>query len=210
MSTPHASTVPHTPASPDSAVTWTLGSIVSVWFVVNAALGFSGFFSDHTRVIFLFVLTPIAAFVVAFALSPSLRAWAFAVDTRALVFFQAVRTGGIAFLSLYAVGGLNGAFALWAGLIDAATGASAPFAAQYLTPTRTARQRRRLIAWMAAGILDFVVAMPLAAIVRAADPSSMAALSVPPLSMITTFAVPVACIAYFILGAHLWRQRGRG
>src|SRR5436309_2824965 len=54
-----------------------------VRFAVNAALGFSGFFSEHTPSIFLFALTPIAAFVAAFAVSHSLRAWAFALDKRA-------------------------------------------------------------------------------------------------------------------------------
>jgi hypothetical protein len=60
---------------------------------------------------------------------------------------------------------------------------------------------------MAAGLLDFVVAIPLAARLRGRDPASMAALSRPPLSMITTYAVPVALMDYFVLGAQLWRQR---
>ncbi len=182
-------------------------TIAIVWFALDAALGLSGFFSEHTRLIFLFVVTPIIVFVVAFAVSRSVQAWAFAFDTRTLVFFQAVRTGGIAFLAVYAVGKLNGEFALWAGLLDAATGFSALFAAHYLTPTRTAKQRGLLIAWMAVGILDFVVAIPLASIVRAGDPASMVAITIPPLSMITTYGVPLALMDYFVLGAHLWRQR---
>jgi hypothetical protein len=60
---------------------------------------------------------------------------------------------------------------------------------------------------MAVGILDFVVSIPLAAIVRASDPASMVAITFPPLSLITTYAVPLALIDYFILSAHLWRQR---
>jgi hypothetical protein len=61
---------------------------------------------------------------------------------------------------------------------------------------------------MAVGILDFLVAMPLGAIVRAGDPASMSAMTMLPLSMFSTFFVPVALMDYFILGAHLWRQRG--
>lgn len=182
-------------------------TIAIVWFVLNTVLGWVRFFSKHMRLIFLFVLTPPIVFVVAFTVSRRVRDWALAFDTRTLVFFQTVRVGGIAFLAVYAVGKLNGKFALWAGLLDAATGVSAPFAAHYLTPTRTAKQRGLLIAWMAVGILDFVVAIPLASIVRASDPDSMGALTILPLSMITTYGVPLALMDYFILGAQLWRQR---
>jgi hypothetical protein len=181
--------------------------IAIVWFALDAALGFSGFFSRHARQIFLFVTTPVVAFVGVFAASRSVRAWAFGLDTRALASFQALRVGGIAFLAVAAVGKLNPTFALWAGLLDAATGVSTLFVAHRLVPARTARQRGLFLAWMAAGLLDFVVAIPLAARLRARDPAHMAALSRPPLSLITTYAVPLALMDYFVLGAQLWRQR---
>src|SRR5262245_21454173 len=110
-------------------------------------------------------------------------------------------------LSAYAVGQLNGVFALWAGLLDVALGLSAPFAAHYLTPTRTRRQRRLLVIWMVVGLLDFAVAIPLASIVRTGDPASMSAMAMLPLCMIPTFFVPLAVMAYIILGTHVWRQR---
>jgi hypothetical protein len=207
MSIEYASNQAYVDGSNNSAVTRMLWGVAIVWFAVDASLGASGFFSEHRQFIFLFVLTPMIVFAVAFAALPGLRAWAFALDTRALVFAQAARTGGAAFLSAYAIGKLNGAFALWAGLIDVAVGLSAPFAAQYLTPTQTVKQRRLLVLWMAAGILDFVVAIPLAAIMRVSDPASMFAMTMLPLCMISTFFVPVAVMGYFILGAHLWRQR---
>ncbi len=209
-STGHGHTDASVNAAPQittSQISQTMMGIAIAWFVVSTALGFSRFFSEHTRLIFLFVLTPVILFIGVFAVSRSVRAWAWAFDTRTLVMFQILRVGGIAFLAVYAVGKLNGEFALWAGLLDAATGFSALFAAHYLTPTRTAKQRGLLIAWMAAGILDFVVAIPLAAVVRASDPASMVALTFPPLSLITTYAVPLALMDYFILGAQLWRQR---
>jgi hypothetical protein len=182
-------------------------TIAIAWFALDAALGWARFFSKQTRLIFLFVVTPVLVFVVAFAVSRRVRAWALDFDTKTLVFSQTLRVGGIAFLAVYAVGKLNGKFALWAGLLDAASGFSAPFAAHYLTPPRTAKQRGLLIAWMAVGILDFVVAIPLASRARASDPASMEALTIPPLSMITTFGVPLALIDYIILGTQLWRQR---
>jgi hypothetical protein len=187
-----------TPQRTLSRMSQTMLIIAIVWFALDATLGWARFFSKHMRLIFLFVVTPIIVFGVAFAVSRRVRAWALAFDTRTLVFVQTVRVGGIAFLAVYAVGKLNGKFALWAGLLDAATGFSAPFAAHYLTPPRTAKQRRLLIAWMAVGILDFVVSIPLASIVRAGDPASMIALNIPPLSMITTYFVPLALMDYFI------------
>ena len=64
-----------------------------------------------------------------------------------------------------------------------------------------------LLAWIAIGILDFLVAIPLARICRVEDPASMSALSRLPLSMIPEFFVPLALIDYLILGAQLWRLR---
>src|SRR5262249_44877860 len=98
-------------------------------------------------------------------------------------------------------------FALWAGLIDVAVGLSSPFAAHYLIPARTTKQRRLLMVWMAVGIINFAVAIPLAALVRTSDPESMGAMALLPLCMISTFFVPLAVMAYVILGAHLWQQR---
>ena len=86
-------------------------------------------------------------------------------------------------------------------------GFSALFASYYLTPVRTARQRSLLIGWMALGIIDFPVAVLLARMARAEDPASMVALTALPLSLITTWGVPIALVAYFILGTHLWRRR---
>jgi hypothetical protein len=194
---------------PENVISRTMLGIAIVWFALDAALGFSGFFSKHARRIFLFVLTPIIAFVGAFAISHRTRAWAFALDTRTLVSFQALRVGGVAFLAVSAVGKLNPTFALWAGLLDAATGVFTLFVAHALVPARTGKQRGLLLAWMVGGLLDFVVAIPLAARLRARDPASMAALSRPPLSVITTYAVPLAVMDYVVLAAQLWRKRGQ-
>ena len=209
MSTPHASSYPHAYAPTDSALNRTMWAIAIVWFALNAGLGLSGFLADHPAFNRAFALGAPIAFVVAFAVSPRVRAWGFALDTRTLVTAQTVRVGGIAFLAVYAVGQLDARFALWAGVLDCAVGFSALFVGYYLTPTRTARQRNLLIAWMVPGIVDFLVAIPLAAMARLEDPASVSALTRPPLSMITAFLVPLALIDYFIIGAHLWRQRGR-
>jgi len=192
-----------------SGIARTVLGIAIVWFVVDAVLGFTGFFSRHLRQLYLFTVTPVIAFAGVFAVSRRLRTWAFALETRTLVSAQALRAGGLAFLAAAAVGNFNRAFALWAGLLDIATGLSAVVAAHSLVPARSARKRGLLAAWMAAGLLDFVVAIPLAARLRARNPTSMVASGIPPLSFITTYAVPLALIDYFILTAQLLRQRAR-
>jgi hypothetical protein len=166
--------------------------IAMVWCAVNAALGASRFISEHPAFNRAFVLGAPILFVIAFAGSASLRAWAFAFDTRTLIAAQALRVGGIAFLAVHAVGKLDGTFAWWAGSLDCAVGFSALFVASYLTPVRTAWQRNLLIAWMVPGILDFLVAIPLAMTARLHDAASRIALTRPPLSMIASHFVPLA------------------
>src|SRR5262249_1740551 len=120
MTAQHAAQEIYVDVAKNSAVARILWWIALIWFTADAALGASGFFSQYRQIIFIFVLTPMVVFTIAFAAVPALRGWAFTLDTRGLVFVQAVRTGGAAFLSAYAVGQLNGAFALWAGLLDVA------------------------------------------------------------------------------------------
>ena len=198
-----------TEARATAGLTPTAWAIAVVWFGVSTFLGARGFYSEHARAIPLLVLGPVAVYMLAFAFSQRLRAWTLAFDLKELVAVQTARVGGIAFLAVYAVGQLNPKFALWAGGLDCVVGFSAPFAAHYLAPPRTARQWFLLVAWIAIGVVDFLVAIPLARICRIEDPASMSALSRPPLSMITQFFVPLALIDYLILSAQLWRLRSR-
>jgi hypothetical protein len=204
-----SSDIPSNRASTHANVPRTMWGVAALWFGVSAALGANQSFAEHPLLIGPFVVVPLICFAAAFVASSTLRTWAFALDTRTLVTVQTARVAGLSFLAVYAVGRLNGNFALWAGSLDCAIGFSAPFVAQYLTPTRTAMQRRLLIAWIIPGIADFLVAIVLARMARIGDPSSMVALNMLPLSMITTFFVPLALIDYFLLGARLWQQRGR-
>lgn len=198
----------HTPTT--SAVTRTMWGIAIVWFGAAVALSATGRLAEYSRFIGPFAVISPLLFVLAFAVSPRIRAWAFAFEARTLVTAQALRVGGVAFLAVYAVGRLNGTFALSAGGLDCVVGFSALFAGYYLTPAQTAKQRGLLVAWMALGIIDFPVAVLLARIARADDPASMVALTGLPLSLITTWGVPIALIAYFILGTQLWHQRRAG
>jgi hypothetical protein len=93
--------------------------------------------------------------------------------------------------------------------MDLVVGSTAPLAAFYLIPTRSAMRRGLLLAWMVFGIADFAIAIPLGVLAGLDNPASMIALRVFPLSMIPTFFVPLVLIGYFILGAQLWRRRGQ-
>src|SRR5262245_53546832 len=198
---------PRSPAGRGRLVAWIMWAVALAWFGVDTALGVSGFFATYRQYTFAFVLVPVGAFGLALALSPAVRDWALAIDMRTLVGAQAVRVGGLAFLAAWAVGKLNGTWALWAGGIDCVVGLTALFAASYLAPARAQWQRTLLVAWMAIGFLDFAVAIPLARIVRAADPDGMASLGMPPLSWITTFLVPLAIIDYVMMAVQLRHRR---
>jgi hypothetical protein len=59
-------------------------------------LGARRFYSEHARAIPLFVLGPVAVYMLAFAFSRRLRAWALAFDPKELVAIQMARVGGFA------------------------------------------------------------------------------------------------------------------
>jgi hypothetical protein len=198
---------PGTSVQLSTSLTGIIWGIAIIWFVAAAVVGASGVLAEHSRFAGPFAMSSPLLFVLAFSISSRVRTWTFGLETRTLVTAQALRVGGLAFLAVYAVGQLNGKFALWAGGLDCVVGLSALFAGHYLTPARTTGQRRLLMAWMTLGILDFLVGVVLARMARAEAPASMVALTILPLSLITTWAVPIALIAYFMLGAHLWRQR---
>jgi hypothetical protein len=72
------------------------------------------------------------------------------------------------------------------------------------SPILMTRQRRIVASWLALGLVDWLVAIPLARVCRVEDPASMTALGYPPLSLISTYFVPLAFIDYVMLGARIW------
>jgi hypothetical protein len=192
----------------DPSLTHLIWALAIGWFIASGALGSSGLLAAHASLIALFVPVPVAAFAVALRISRRLRNWVMGFDPQTLVSVQALRMAGISFLAVYAVGKLNAAFALWAGLLDFAVALSAPFVAARMTPILATRQRRLVACWLVLGLVDLLVAIPLARICRAENPASMTALSYPPLSLITTYFVPLALIDYIMLSARIgWLSR---
>lgn len=147
--------------------------------------------------ILLAVVVPIAAFLVWFGISPEFRRFVLSLDPRVLTLVHAWRLGGFAFLTLYAYGILPAWFALPAGLGDMTIGATAPFIALRLTGPG---HRRAFLRWQMLGVLDLVVAVSLGGLTSFLAPLGPQPfpMSVLPLSLIPTFAVPLLLILHII------------
>jgi hypothetical protein len=157
--------------------------------------------------ILLAVVVPLAAFLVWMGISPGFRRFVLSLDPRVLTLMHAWRLGGFAFLTLYTYGILPGLFALPAGLGDMAIGATAPFIA---LGWMGASHRRAFLRWQVLGILDLVVAVSMGALTSFFAPVGPRpfAMSVLPLSLIPTFAVPLLLILHIICiaQARSWKE----
>ncbi len=154
-------------------------------------------------------LAPIAVFLVWFAASPRFREFALTLDPRMLTLIQTWRVGGFVFLALATFGILPWFFALPAGLGDMSVGFTA-----WLAATRLANpaRRSRFILWQLFGIADLVVAVSLAALAGVIAPhgTSTAAMTVLPMSLIPTFAVPLLFILHILCIAQARRWTAQG
>ncbi len=183
--------------------------ILLVWLAAIVGVGASGLlYAARGPVLAPIVWGPVLVFVAAFTFSVRVRAWALTINPRPLVLFHLVRFIGIAFLILHGQGRLPAAFALPAGWGDIAVAATAPLAALGL-PARTAMRRRLLLAWNAVGLGDTLFAVFTAMRLRLRNPVDMAAITVFPLSLVSTFIVPLLLMTHFVLLTQLWQQRGR-
>ncbi len=150
---------------------------------------------------------PIAFFLLWFAASRSFREFALSLDPMALTIAQTWRIVGITFVTLQVFHILPGVFALPAGWGDFFIGLTAPFVALYLSRPS---HKRIFLAWNIAGVLDLVNAITLGVLsstgVGVLRPSvSTDAMTVLPLSMIPTFAIPLLLIVHIILIAQAVR-----
>ena len=149
-------------------------------------------------------VTPIAVFLVWFALSPGFRQFVLSLSPRTLTLVHSLRIAGIVFLVLASYKILPAVFALSAGWGDIAIGVTAPLAAMWLAkPAR----RTGFIFWQLLGIADLVNALAMGTLAGVIDPHgiSTAAMTVLPMSYIPTFAVPLFLILHFICIAQARR-----
>ena len=150
------------------------------------------------------VLLPITFFLVWFTASRRFRQFALSLNPTALTIAQTWRIGGITFVTLQVFHILPGVFAQPAGWGDFSIGLTAPFVAFYLARPG---HKNAFIAWNIAGILDLVNAITVGVLASTAvgilRPSvSTDAMTMLPLSLIPTFAVPLLLMVHFILIAQ--------
>ncbi|HEY6443577.1 MAG TPA: hypothetical protein VIY66_09580 [Candidatus Acidoferrales bacterium] len=175
--------------------------MIAAWFVFTlSASALHVFRADQSQPpIFLGLagLTPIVVFAVWFAVSEGFRRFVGSLNVSTLTFAQSWRIAGYVFLVLYAYAILPGVFALSAGWGDVFIGATAPFVALWLA---SPEHRNKFILWQLLGILDLVLAVTFGTTARLIAPHGIPTtpLTVLPLSLIPTFAVPLLLILHII------------
>ena len=188
-----------------------VAGILGVWFVFSlSASALHLFKTDPSQPpipIGLAALIPVAAFLFWFASSAPFRSFAVSLNPRTLTMVQSWRVAGFVFLVLHTYGILPAVFALPAGWGDIAIGATAPLAAIKLA---NPQWRKSFILWQVLGVTDLVMAVALGATAGLLDPHGIptAPMTVLPLSLIPTFAVPLLLIFHIICIAQArgWRE----
>lgn len=183
-------------------------TLIAVWFIFSlAASALHVFRTDPSQPplpLGLAALCPLLLFSLWFATSERFREFALALNPRILTVVQAWRIAGFVFLVLYTYGILPGVFALPAGWGDIAIGATAPLVAMKLAKPD---HRKSFILWQVLGISDLVMAVTLGTTAGLFNPHGIAtnAMTVLPLSLIPTFAVPLLLILHVICIAQARR-----
>jgi hypothetical protein len=175
--------------------------LIGAWFALSLTASALHLYrtgpNDPPLPLGLAALTPIVVFLVWFAASPGLRQFAMSLNPRTLTLVQSWRVAGFVFLVLAAYGILPSVFALPAGWGDIAIGATASFVALKLA---SPDHRRIFVVWQVLGIADLVTAVTLGTLASVIDPHGIptSAMTVLPLSLIPTFAVPLLLILHVI------------
>jgi hypothetical protein len=188
--------------------------LIGAWFIASlTASALHGFQTDPSRPplpLGLAVVIPIGLFVLWFAASKGFRQFVLDLNPRTLTFVHSWRLAGFTFLVLYSYGILPGLFALPAGWGDIAIGATAPFVGMTLA---NPRHRKSFIFWQALGILDLVNAVALGTTAQLIQPQGIptTAMTVLPMSLIPTFAIPLLLILHTVCIAQAvrWPEQRR-
>ena len=153
-------------------------------------------------------LIPIGIFLVWAAASQPFRQFLLSLNPRTLTYIQAWRIAGFVFLALYSYGVLPGQLALPAGWGDIAIGFTAPFVALNLANPRF---RKSFIFWQLLGITDLVTAVGMGVTAQLINQHGIptSAMTVLPMSLIPTFAVPLFMMLHFICiaQARQWHEQ---
>jgi hypothetical protein len=187
-------------------------SLIFVWFLFSLTASALHIFATEPNQpplpLGLAVLIPIAIFVLWSVVSQPFRQFLLSLNPSTLTIVQAWRIAGFVFLVLYAYKILPGDLALPAGWGDIAIGATAPFVALKLA---NPDHRKGFIFWQLLGITDLVSAVGLGTTSQLINPHGIApsAMTVLPMSLIPTFAVPLFMILHFIsiAQARQWQEQ---
>ena len=180
----------------------------AAWFVVAFGLGAAGVFKNIRPPLPQIILATLTAAVLILFWTPTpLRRWALAVDPRALVLIHVTRFVGFYFLWLYSRGELPWAFAVPGGWGDIAVATTAILVC-LLTRPDAGSWRGVLIAWNVFGLIDILMVVATAVRLAVADPGSMAALLVVPLSLLISFLVPIIIATHVIIFVKTLGARG--
>ena len=175
--------------------------LIFVWFLFSLTASalhvFTGQPDQPPIALGLAVTSPILIFVIWSANSQPFRQFLLSLNPRTLTFVQSWRIAGFVFLVLYAYNILPGQLALPAGWGDIAIGATAPLVALKLA---NPAHRKSFIFWQLLGITDLVMAVGSGVTAQLFNPHGIAttAMTVLPMSLIPTFAVPLFMILHFI------------
>jgi hypothetical protein len=188
--------------------------LVAAWFAFSLVASAFHLYrtgaNDPPLPLGLAALTPILVFLTWFAASPGLRQFTMSLNPRTLTIIHSWRVAGFVFLVLAAYRILPRAFAWPAGWGDIAIGATASFVALTLA---TPNHRRLFVMWQVLGMIDLVTAVALGALAKVIDPQGIPtnAMTVLPLSLIPTFAVPLLLILHIIcvVQASRWTMEQR-
>lgn len=179
-----------------------------VWLLAAYLVGASGLFRFARPPIPQLVIAGLTAVILVLFWTPTpFRRWALAVDVRALVAIHVTRFVGIYFLVLYKRGELPYPFAVpggWGDIAVATTALAIVFSARPDTTTG----RRVIMGWNVFGLWDILFVVVTAIRLALADPPSMGALLVLPLSLLPTFLVPIIIATHVIIFTRL-RTRAR-
>lgn len=194
---------------------WLVSVLMAAWYLSAVLLSWAGVYvsaPSRPPTLGLSILIPVIAGILLFQRSHALQDLVQAAPQKWMVGVQFYRVLGLIFLVLYAQGQLPGAFALPAGVGDAAVGLLA-LAVGSIYGSKRRSSAGLVRAWNWLGIVDLTVAVA-TGFLTSPSPLQMLSLESPnalisafPLAIVPVFLVPFSFLLHL---ASLWKVRREG
>jgi hypothetical protein len=192
---------PKAPTAP--GVGTLIAAFFAAWLALILVLGARGAFitpeGAPPLALLIGVVAPLICFVAGYWTIAPLREFVLSADLRLIVGMQAWRWAGFGFLNLYVYHVLPGIFAFPAGLGDMAIGITAPLMLAGLLRRPGFASSRRFVVWNLAGILDFMVALSIGAVVPQFAPNLFATASTAPMTQLPLILIPAFLVPTFLM-----------